>query len=152
MAIARHRSARIGGDNRGACDAPQTTGADMATLGYATIGSNDLERAKVFYTSLFEPFGITPLFPHPSGGMVYGRKGVFIFGVLGPYNKEPATPGNGAMVSFRCDSREETNAFHARALSLGATDEGAPGYRAPTFYMSYFRDLDGNKLCAFSVG
>mgnify|MGYP000365170312 CR=1 FL=1 len=37
-------------------------------------------------------------------------------------------------------------------LALGATDEGAPGLRAPTFYMSYFRDLDGNKLDVFSYG
>ena len=30
--------------------------------------------------------------------------------------------------------------------------QGAPGLRAPTFYFSYFRDLDGNKVCAFHVG
>jgi len=124
----------------------------MATLGYATVGSNDLERAKAFYIALLEPFGIAPLFPHPSGGMVYGREGAFVFGVLGPYNNEPATAGNGSMISFRCESCEEVNAFHAKALSLGGKDEGAPGYRAPTFYMSYFRDLDGNKLCAYFVG
>jgi hypothetical protein len=29
---------------------------------------------------------------------------------------------------------------------------GAPGWRSPEFYMSYFRDLDGNKLCAFHLG
>ncbi|HVV66075.1 MAG TPA: VOC family protein [Rhizomicrobium sp.] len=124
----------------------------MATLGYATVGSNDLERAKAFYSALFEPFGIAPLFPHPSGGMVYGKDGAFVFGVLGPYDKQPATVGNGAMIAFRCESREEVDAFHGRALSLGASDEGKPGYRAPTFYMSYFRDPDGNKLCAYFVG
>jgi hypothetical protein len=44
------------------------------------------------------------------------------------------------------------DAFHAKALSLGGTDEGAPGERGPSFYFSYFRDLDGNKLCAYSIG
>ena len=39
-----------------------------------------------------------------------------------------------------------------KALALGGSDEGAPGERAPKFYMSYFRDLDGNKLCAFNLG
>ncbi|MGN6149257.1 MAG: VOC family protein, partial [Rhizomicrobium sp.] len=38
------------------------------------------------------------------------------------------------------------------ALSLGATDEGAPGLRGDTFYGAYFRDLDGNKLCVFKAG
>ena len=124
----------------------------MATLGYATVGSNDLEHAKAFYDALLEPFGITPLFEHPSGGRVYGKGGAFVFGVLGPYNKEPATAGNGTMISFRCDSTAEVDALHARALQLGARDEGAPGFRAPAYYMSYFRDPDGNKLCAYWAG
>jgi catechol 2,3-dioxygenase-like lactoylglutathione lyase family enzyme len=124
----------------------------MATLGYATVGSNDLARAKTFYDALLAPAGITTLFDHPSGGRVYGRDGAFVFGVLGPYDGRPATVGNGGMISFRCGSREEADAFHARALELGGADEGAPGYRAPAYYMSYFRDPDGNKLCAYFVG
>ena len=36
--------------------------------------------------------------------------------------------------------------------ALGGTDEGAPGERGPKLYFSYFRDLDGNKLCAFCMG
>jgi hypothetical protein len=38
----------------------------------------------------------------------------------------------------------------------GAADEGAPGVRGEegpqAFYGAYFRDPDGNKLCAFRVG
>jgi len=56
------------------------------------------------------------------------------------------------MHGFRFDTREEVDAFYALALALGGIDEGAPGERAPKFYMSYFQDLDGNKLCAFSLG
>lgn len=123
-----------------------------ASLAYATVGSNDLEAAKAFYDALLGSAGITPAFEHPSGGRVYGKDGGFCFGVLGPYDKAPATAGNGAMVAFTFESRAEVDAFHAKALALGGTDEGAPGLRAPTFYFSYFRDLDGNKLCAFHVG
>ena len=122
------------------------------TLGYATVGSNRLAEAKAFYDALLGSAGIERMFPHPSGGQVYGRDGVFFFGVLGPFDKQPATAGNGGMVSFKFDTRAEVDAFHAKALALGARDEGAPGLRAPTFYMSYFRDLDGNKLCDFDVG
>jgi catechol 2,3-dioxygenase-like lactoylglutathione lyase family enzyme len=123
-----------------------------ARLAYATVGSNRLEAAKAFYDALLAPAGITPAFDHPSGGRVYGRDGAFCFAVLGPYDKAPATAGNGQMTAFSLDSRGEVDAFHARALDLGGIDEGAPGLRAPTFYFSYFRDLDGNKICAFHVG
>ena len=40
----------------------------------------------------------------------------------------------------------------AKALELGGSDEGAPGPRGDGFYAAYFRDLDGNKLCAFALG
>ncbi len=49
-------------------------------------------------------------------------------------------------------SSGEVDAFHAKALALGGADEGATGYRAPKeFYFSYFRDLDGNKLCVYCM-
>lgn len=124
----------------------------MATLSYCTVGSNRLEEAKAFYDALLGSAGITPLFEHPSGGRIYGNRGNLSFGVLGPYDGKPATVGNGAMFAFRFDSPKEVDAFHAKALALGGVDEGAPGERGPKMYFAYFRDLDGNKLCAFCMG
>jgi catechol 2,3-dioxygenase-like lactoylglutathione lyase family enzyme len=124
----------------------------MAALAYATVGSNRLEEAKAFYDALLGSAGIGALFEHPSGGRVYGKDGAPNFAVLGPFNREPATVGNGAMFAFSFDSRAEVDAFHAKALALGGTDEGAPGVRGPDWYLAYFRDLDGNKLCAFHMG
>jgi len=124
----------------------------MAALAYATVGSNRLEEAKAFYDALLGSAGIGALFEHPSGGRVYGKDGAPNFAVLGPFNREPATVGNGAMFAFSFDSRAEVDAFHAKALALGGTDEGAPGVRGPDWYFAYFRDLDGNKLCAFHMG
>ena len=123
----------------------------MAALAYATGGSNDLEAAKAFYDALFAEVGIAPLFEHPSGGRVYGKDGALTFCVLGPYDGQGASVGNGAMFAFRCASRAEVDAFHAKVLALGGADEGAPGDRAPDWYFSYCRDLDGNKLCAFHM-
>ena len=57
------------------------------------IGANDLDRAKSFYDALLGSAGIAPLFPHPSGGRVYGKDGKPFFVVLGPYDKKPATVG-----------------------------------------------------------
>jgi len=91
----------------------------MISLGYATVGSNKLDQAKKFYDALFEPHGVKSAFEHPSGGRVYGKDGKLFFGVLGPYDKKPATPGNGTMVALNLGSRDEVNAFHAKALELG---------------------------------
>jgi catechol 2,3-dioxygenase-like lactoylglutathione lyase family enzyme len=124
----------------------------MSMLCYGTVGSNDLEKAKAFYDALMGSAGIGKLFDHPSGGRIYGKDGVPNFGVLGPYDKKAASVGNGSMLAFRFDSPEAVDDFHAKALSLGSTCEGTPGDRAPKMYFSYFRDLDGNKLCAFCWG
>ncbi|MGA7711383.1 MAG: hypothetical protein WCA81_05740 [Rhizomicrobium sp.] len=87
---------------------------------------------RAFYDALPGSAGIATLFPHPSGGRVYGKDGKPFFVVLAPYDKTSAT---GHI------SRQGVGAW-TRALQA----------RAPTFYMSYFRDLDGNKLCAFCPG
>jgi len=50
------------------------------------------------------------------------------------------------------NGKDKVDLLHKKALSLGATDEGAPGPRGEGFYAGYFRDLDGNKLNAFVMG
>jgi len=124
----------------------------MPSLSYCTVGSNRLDQAKVFYDALLGSAGITPLFEHPSGGRVYGRDKSLCFAVLGPFDGKPASVGNGSMSAFSFDTPAEVDAFYARALALGGKDEGAPGDRAPKMYFAYFRDLDGNKLCAYCMG
>jgi predicted lactoylglutathione lyase len=73
-------------------------------------------------------------------------------GILTPYDGKPATVGNGVMVALAVDSKEKVNRVHAKALSLGAKDEGPVGPRGDGFYAGYFRDLDGNKLNVFCMG
>lgn len=129
-------------------------------IGYACIGTNDLDKARAFYDALFGSIGATRLmeFPDEQGGFtLYGvgwrRPGV---AVTTPYNRQAATAGNGNMIALAMDSRDKVDAFHARALELGGTDEGAPGLRGPegdqAFYGAYFRDPEGNKFCAFKTG
>lgn len=124
----------------------------MAAMTYATLGSNPLDAAKAFYDALLHPCGIATLFEHPSGGRVYGAAGRITFGLVAPFDGEPATVGNGTMIAFSFDSREEVDAFHARALALGGICEGPPGLRAPSLYFTYLRDLDGNKLSGYHIG
>jgi catechol 2,3-dioxygenase-like lactoylglutathione lyase family enzyme len=121
-------------------------------LSYATVGSNDLEKSMPFYTELLALQGVTKMFDHPRGGALFAKDGKPVLGVLTPFNGDAATAGNGAMVAFDMPSREDVDAFYAKALALGGVDEGAPGERGPGFYMAYFRDLDGNKFCACRLG
>ena len=84
----------------------------------------------------------------PAAG-VYRLPGGGMFAVVGPYNGQSATVGNGTMIGFALESHAAVDAFHAKALELGGTDEGAPGPRGPAeakAYMAYMRDLDGNKI------
>jgi catechol 2,3-dioxygenase-like lactoylglutathione lyase family enzyme len=126
-------------------------------IGYVTLGTDDLDRSRAFYDALFGEIGASRLIEMESGftlyGTSWGKPGV---AVTRPHNGEPATPGNGNMVSLVMDSRERVDRLHARALDLGGTDEGPPGVRGEegdrAFYGAYFRDPDGNKFCVFRIG
>jgi predicted enzyme related to lactoylglutathione lyase len=121
-------------------------------IGYTTLGTNDLPRAMAFYDELFAVIGIKRMMDFGNGyawGTGMDKPG---FGVMKPYNKAPATVGNGVMIALVVDSQDKVKALHAKALALGGSDEGAPGPRGEGFYAAYFRDLDGNKLNAFCVG
>ncbi len=58
-----------------------------------------------------------------------------------------------AMIAFAGSSKAEVSAIHAKAISLGATDEGAPGQRiGVVFYRAYVHVPDGNKLGFYIFG
>ena len=72
--------------------------------------------------------------------------------IMQPFNGQPATIGNGDMVGLLADSKETVDRVYRKALELGGSDEGPAGPRGDSFYVGYFRDLDGNKLCVFKAG
>jgi predicted lactoylglutathione lyase len=87
------------------------------------------------------------------GFIVWGNKpGAPGVALAKPYDKKAATVGNGMMVALAAGSRENVDKLYAKAISLGASDEGKPGDRGEGFYAAYFRDLDGNKLNFFHMG
>jgi catechol 2,3-dioxygenase-like lactoylglutathione lyase family enzyme len=121
-------------------------------VGYVTVGTNDLEKAVGFYTTLLALLDAKEVMN--LGQMVmFGRElGDGMLAVCTPYDKEPAAVGNGHMVALNVSSKENVDKIHSLALELGGTDEGAVGDRMPGFYVGYFRDLDGNKLAAYCMG
>jgi len=118
-------------------------------IAYTMVGCNDMPKAHEFYNALFAGTSVKPLFKTPHGGQFYGKgNGSPMVCVGFPYNEEAATVGNGGMIAISCDSTEEVDAYYKKAIELGGSDEGEPGWRLENvFYGAYFRDLDGNKLC-----
>ena len=127
-------------------------------IGYVTLGTDDLERARAYYDALFASIGAKRImqFPDEDGGFtMYGLSlAVPAVAITRPYDRQPADPGNGNMVALVMDSPERVAAFHAQAIELGGSDEGAPGYRgdpALGYYFGYFRDPDGHKYAVFNI-
>jgi len=117
-------------------------------LAYTTLGTSDMERALAFYDALLAEVGAKQLFGMDRIKFYGTGDGGAMLALCIPYDKQPHERGNGQMVAIPGGSREGVDRLHAKALELGASDEGAPGERIPgVFYGAYVRDLDGNKLC-----
>ncbi len=128
-------------------------------IGYVTLGTNNIDKALSFYDGLLGSIGARRVMEIPDHGhfTMYGvardKPGIVI---TQPYDGGTASAGNGTMVAMPFNDRAQIDAFHAKAIELGAQDDGAPGLRSPegprAFYGAYFRDADGNKFCAFRIG
>ncbi|MEP0202668.1 MAG: VOC family protein [Halioglobus sp.] len=125
-------------------------------IGYVILGTNELSRAASFYDALLAEIGLTRQMDFGERGYGWGANmDAVMLCVMTPLNGERATIGNGTMTAIGVDSRDHVNLIHAKALELGAEDEGAPGLRpvgGDGFYAAYFRDLDGHKLDVFTYG
>jgi catechol 2,3-dioxygenase-like lactoylglutathione lyase family enzyme len=120
-------------------------------IGYATIGSNDLENAKAFYDKVLVPLGGQRAFASDRMQGWAGGGGAML-AVCTPYDGQKAFAGNGNMVALSAASPQAVDDVYKLALANGGADEGPPGKRGDTFYGAYFRDLDGNKVCVFKMG
>lgn len=121
-------------------------------IGYATLGTNNLEQANAFYDELFAQIGIGRTMTDPRMTVWGDAKGMGMFSVIIPFDEEPATVGNGTMMALRFKSLAEIKKIYNKALSLGATDEGEPSFRANNMSFGYIRDLEGHKLCFYCNG
>ncbi|WP_300587855.1 VOC family protein [Marivita sp.] len=127
-------------------------------IAYVTVGADDIEQAKRFYSALLPALGYS---------MTQGSEGLSFalpvpqgeapvhpdFYVKPTFNGQPASAGNGTMVAFEAADQAQVRHLHAAALAAGGSDEGQPGFRAsygPRFYVSYLRDPQGNKIALFS--
>jgi len=115
-------------------------------LSYFTVGTNNFDEAVKFYDALMSEMGAHKAYATDKNvGWGWGI-GTPMFIVTRPFNQEPATSGNGTMVSFDTESPEQVDKLHAKTLEMGGLNEGDPGMRGANMYVGYCRDLNGNKF------
>lgn len=121
-------------------------------IAYQTVGTNDIKKAAAFFDALLGEMGATRHMDEEDFIVWATAPDAPGFCVIKPYNQKEATIGNGSMTAFAAKDPQMVDKMHARALELGAKDEGAAGPRGEgAFYAGYFRDLDGNKFNFFCV-
>lgn len=127
---------------------------ELSVFSHVTVGCRDLPRSVVFYDAVLAPLGLRQRPVTPDVGpaafcWVDPNQGLPRFYVRMPFDRRPASVGNGSMVAFSAGSTTEVDAAHAAGLAAGGTDEGRPGPRehyGRGYYGAYLRDPDGNKL------
>ena len=118
---------------------------------FVTLGTNNLDKSKMFYDELLYSIGIIKA-EEEENYVGYAKKdnlNNIEFYLMKPHNKKEATCGNGTMITFTAETKESVINFYNLALKLGGVDEGSPGPRHKEHFYAYFRDLDGNKICVY---
>lgn len=116
-------------------------------ISHISFGTNDFDRALLFYDKALAPLGCRRIMEHP-GAVAYGK--VYPeFWVQTPIDGYPASVGNGTHVGFVAATTEAVQAFYEAALAAGGTDNGPPGKRphyGESYYGCFVRDPDGHKI------
>lgn len=127
-------------------------------IAYLTVGADDIERAKLFYSALLLELGYE-LEEAPAGfsfSLPVKPDQPFVrphFCVVPTFDGRLASAGNGSMVAFEAPNQRQVRELHAAALIAGGSNEGQPGFRArygPRFFVGYLRDPQGNKIAIYS--
>tara|TARA_B100000941_G_C28025905_1_gene312400 strand:- start:88 stop:474 length:387 start_codon:yes stop_codon:yes gene_type:complete len=123
-------------------------------IGYVMVGTNNLNASIKFYDEVLKVIGLSRNETVDDDYAAYGEKDSknIEFYVTKPFNKKQATFGNGTQITFLTTSRSNVDKFHEIGLKAGGISEGSGGERpeGSGVYYSYIRDLDGNKICAFT--
>ncbi len=93
------------------------------------LGTNDIDKAEVFYDELLALFHAKQAMKNDNAILWKTNDDSVGIAVCKPHNKQQATSGNGSMVGLKASSNEMVVKVYDKAISLGATCEGAPGYR-----------------------
>lgn len=120
-------------------------------IGYVTIGTNDLETSRGFYDAILGPLGAQTIIASPKMIFYALEGGSTMLAISYPYDHGVASHGNGSMFGIPAPDKALVDEIYSLAMEKGAVDEGAPGYRTPDMYVTYFRDPLGNKLAVYNM-
>ncbi len=118
-------------------------------IDHVSIGVSDLPTSVVFYDAVFQSLGIVRLWTADDAA------GYGFSGTDEPFAIKQADVGGAIAASrkghiaFTAPTRDAVVAFHARALELGATDDGGPGLHpeyGPGYFAAFVSDIDGHRL------
>jgi catechol 2,3-dioxygenase-like lactoylglutathione lyase family enzyme len=122
-------------------------------LSHVHVGIGNFDRAFAFYAAVLPTLGLELKFKEPENGWAGWMtprvaRPLFLIGL--PFDRRPASAGNGQMIALLAPDRAAVDRCYQAALAAGGSSEGAPGLRPhyhAHYYGAYFRDPDGNKLC-----
>ena len=80
-------------------------------IGYVTIGVWDMEKAKKFYCDLFEEQGSKIVIDAGRIAFIGTKSRGPMVAVCEPYDKQDPHPGNGTMIAFTAENKEEIDAW-----------------------------------------
>ena len=109
-------------------------------IGYATLGTKNLDKALAFYDELLALVGGKQLMGLDRIKFYGTDAGGAMLAICTPADEGDQTCGNGQMVAIPGGSPEGAQALYNKAIELGATDGGEPGQRVSFFYGSYVYD------------
>lgn len=117
------------------------------SLCHISIGTNNLNKATLFYDALLPILNIERVTEHEHS-VAYG-KGYPTFWVQRPFDQQAASVGNGSHIGFMATSKQQVDDFYHCALKLGAVCNGKPGARTDygePYYGCFVVDLDGHRI------
>ncbi|WNG57321.1 VOC family protein [Archangium gephyra] len=118
-------------------------------LDHIMLRVRDYAASKRFYDAVLETLGYRMLLEFPeAGGYGDDQKPYFWIG-------HSPDPHPRIHIAFMAKDRAAVDAFHAKALQMGARDDGAPGLRPnyhPDYYGAFVIDPDGHNIEAVYHG
>lgn len=116
-------------------------------LHHISFGVRDLALAGAFYDAALGALGFRRVF-EDDDAIGYGLEDDKDLLCL-KLRDDAAAPGAGFHMAFAAPSRAAVDAFHADALRIGGSDNGAPGPRpdyGDHYYAAFLVDPDGHRI------
>ena len=116
-------------------------------IDHVSIGVRDLAAATRFYEAVLGALGFAKLDVRPAT-VGFGKRYPELWLNHRP-GQTPLPADNGVHICLRASSTALVDAFHAAALAVGGTCDGAPGQRprhGEGYYAAFIRDHDGNRI------